>query len=197
MADINPYRYASYRHDNETGLYYLLARYYESKEGFFLTIDPQSGEAKDPISQHPYVYVQNNPVMLDDPDGENPYVAVLVYVGGRWVVKQSLKKSLKNTAKKYKGKIKVKHTVKKKSPKAVARKVTGYTKHGINQAIGRDGGRGVSSKAILNAIRNPKKIQKQSGGRTKYVGKYAVVVLNAKGKVITTYAKSSKGFRKK
>ncbi|GLY09664.1 hypothetical protein Bbad01_08800 [Bacillus badius] len=23
MADVNPYRYASYRYDNETGLYYL------------------------------------------------------------------------------------------------------------------------------------------------------------------------------
>ncbi|MDQ0414363.1 DNRLRE domain-containing protein [Mesobacillus stamsii] len=40
MADKNPYRYASYRHDNESGLYYLLARYYEPNEGLFLFIDP-------------------------------------------------------------------------------------------------------------------------------------------------------------
>ncbi|WP_338751115.1 RHS repeat-associated core domain-containing protein [Bacillus sp. FJAT-52991] len=115
MADVNPYRYASYRHDNETGLYYLLARYYEPKEGIFLTIDPQPGEVNDPLSQHPYVYVQNNPVMLDDPDGENPYVAVLVYVGGRYVIKYVAKKGAKYAAKKAKGKKKKK--AKKKSKK--------------------------------------------------------------------------------
>ncbi|UII55673.1 DNRLRE domain-containing protein [Cytobacillus spongiae] len=106
LADENPYRYASYRYDNETDLYYLVARYYEPKEGVFLSVDPQPGETDTPISQHPYVYVQNNPVMLDDPDGENPYVAYLVFVGGRYVVKYVAKKAVKYYAKKYKGKIK-------------------------------------------------------------------------------------------
>ena len=66
--------------------------------------------------------------------------------------------------------------------KAVAGKITGYTKHGLAQAIQRDGGRGVAPKAILDATRNPKKVVQQSGGRTKYVGKNAVVVLNKNGK---------------
>jgi hypothetical protein len=77
-------------------------------------------------------------------------------------------------------------------------KITGYTKHGLNQAIGRDGGKGVASKAILNAIRNPLKVITQSGksGTTyKYVSKDAVVVLNEAGKVVTTYAKNSMGIR--
>ncbi|UII55675.1 polymorphic toxin type 8 domain-containing protein [Cytobacillus spongiae] len=106
MADENPYRYASYRYDNETDLYYLIARYYKPNEGIFLSIDPEPGEPEDPISQHPYLYVQNNPVMLDDPDGEHPLVAVLVYVGGRYVVKYVAKKGIKYAAKKYKGKLK-------------------------------------------------------------------------------------------
>lgn len=35
---------------------------------------------------------------------------------------------------------------------AVAGRITGYTKHGLNQAISREGGRGVSAKAILSAV---------------------------------------------
>jgi filamentous hemagglutinin len=67
--------------------------------------------------------------------------------------------------------------------------ITGYTKHGINRAISRDGGRGVSVKAINDAVKNPKKVTQQSGGRTKFKGKDATVITNKDGKVITTYGK--------
>lgn len=66
--------------------------------------------------------------------------------------------------------------------KTVAGKITGYTKHGLAQAMQRDGGRGVSPKAILDTVRNPKKVVQQSKGRMKYSGKNAVVVLNKMGK---------------
>lgn len=39
----NPYRYAGYRFDEETGLYYLIARYYEPRNGVFLSLDPDPG----------------------------------------------------------------------------------------------------------------------------------------------------------
>ncbi len=71
-----------------------------------------------------------------------------------------------------------------------ATKITGYTKHGLNQALGRDGGRGVKATAMLEAIRNPKKVIQQSNGATAYRGKKATVVLNKEGKVITTFGKS-------
>lgn len=103
MADVNPFRYASYRYDNETGAYYLLARYYNSEDGLFLSIDPQPGELIDPLSQHRYNYVLNNPVMLDDPDGENPLVILIVYTGGRYVVKKIAKKQLKKVLKQTQG----------------------------------------------------------------------------------------------
>lgn len=76
----------------------------------------------------------------------------------------------------------------------IAGKITGYTKHGINQAISRNG-TGVSPKAILDAVKNPVKVIEQSGGRTKYVGSSAEVVLNAKGKVITVIAKTRAAHR--
>ncbi|WP_368936449.1 hypothetical protein [Bacillus sp. SH8-8] len=48
---------------------------------------------------------------------------------------------------------------------------------------------------ILNAVKTGEKVI-QSGGRTKSTSKQAVVVLNKKGKVITTFAKGSKYMRK-
>ena len=75
-------------------------------------------------------------------------------------------------------------------------KITGYTKHGTEQALGRDGGIGVSNKAITDAVNNPVKSPiSQSGGTTKYIGKDATVVLNQDGKVVTTWANSSAGTR--
>jgi hypothetical protein len=73
--------------------------------------------------------------------------------------------------------------------KKIAGKITGYTKHGLNQAISRDNGRGVAIKYILDAVKNPKKVIQQSEGKVKYVGKNATVILNKDGKVITTYGK--------
>ena len=65
--------------------------------------------------------------------------------------------------------------------------IKGYTKHGLMQAMQRDGGRGVHPSAIVDAVRNPINVVSQPGGKTKYVGKSASVVLNNKGKIITVY----------
>jgi RHS repeat-associated protein len=65
--------------------------------------------------------------------------------------------------------------------------IKGYTRHGLNQAISRNSGRGVHPSAIKDAALNPIKVIEQSGGRIKYVGKDATVILNSEGKVITTY----------
>lgn len=70
---------------------------------------------------------------------------------------------------------------------AVGEKITGYTRHGLNQAIGRNGGRGVHPEAILDAVRSPTKVIEQAGRATKYVGKDATVILIGEGKVITTW----------
>lgn len=82
-----------------------------------------------------------------------------------------------------------------KAVKPIAGKIRGYTKHGLAQAIGRDGGRGVKASAILDTVRNPLSSIPQKGGTIKYIGKQAVVILNSKGQVVTTYAKSSKYWR--
>lgn len=71
LADANPLRYAGYYFDKETGLYYLLARYYNPKLGVFLTLDPDPGDADDPLTMNGYTYGLNNPIKNDDPDGHN------------------------------------------------------------------------------------------------------------------------------
>ncbi|MCC7509754.1 MAG: hypothetical protein IT464_10295 [Planctomycetes bacterium] len=66
-------------------------------------------------------------------------------------------------------------------------KITGHTNHGLHQVIGRDGGRGVHPKAILDAVTNPNKVVTQSNGTIQYKGANATVVLNGDGKVVTAW----------
>lgn len=73
-------------------------------------------------------------------------------------------------------------------------RIKGFTKHGINQAISRDGV-GVSVEAILDTIRNPVKLKPQARGAMMVIGKEAVVILSEAGKVITTWARSSSAWR--
>ncbi|WLR43096.1 RHS repeat-associated core domain-containing protein [Bacillus carboniphilus] len=72
----NPYRYAGYQYDHETGLYYLIARYYQPTHGVFLSLDPDPGDDDDILTQNGYTYANNNPVMLVDPDGHWVWLAV-------------------------------------------------------------------------------------------------------------------------
>ena len=51
-----------------------------------------------------------------------------------------------------------------------------FTNHGLEQAIGRDGGRGVSDLAMIDAITNPIQVVQQVDGVVKHVGQNAVVV---------------------
>jgi hypothetical protein len=50
-------------------LYYLNARYYDSKIARFLSEDTYRGNAADPFSLNLYTYCSNNPIMYIDPSG--------------------------------------------------------------------------------------------------------------------------------
>ena len=81
------------------------------------------------------------------------------------------------------------------NPTAV-RPIGGYTDHGLNQAVGRNGGRGVNARAIMDAQTNPKSGVLQAGrppfpGNTiKLQGQNAKVVINEQGKAITISGKA-------
>mgnify|MGYP002377313386 FL=1 len=64
------------KYDQETGLYYLIARYYHPTHGVFLSMDPDPGDSDDILTQNGYTYANNNPVMLVDPDGHFVWMAI-------------------------------------------------------------------------------------------------------------------------
>ena len=71
-----PYKFNGKEYDEETGLYYYGARYYEPRLSLWISVDP-STEKYPTVSG--YVYCANNPVKLVDPDGN-----VVIPVHGTW-----------------------------------------------------------------------------------------------------------------
>jgi RHS repeat-associated protein len=66
----SPYQYAGEEFDEETGLLYLRARYYDPETDRFISRDPVRGTLDNSLSQNPYAYALDNPVMYSDPSGE-------------------------------------------------------------------------------------------------------------------------------
>ena len=72
IAEINPFRYRSYIYDEETDLYYLRSRYYDSVIGRFLNEDsPEFTDSHSgaPLSTNMFAYCENNSVNSIDPTG--------------------------------------------------------------------------------------------------------------------------------
>ena len=65
-----PYLYNGKELDEETGLYYYHARYYDPRISMFYGVDPL---AEKYIGISSYAYVANNPMILVDPDGRDIY----------------------------------------------------------------------------------------------------------------------------
>lgn len=62
----NEMTYTGRQYDANTGLYYYRARYYDAELGRFISEDPLGFEA----GINFYAYVNNNPIMFNDPSGE-------------------------------------------------------------------------------------------------------------------------------
>lgn len=80
LSTINPiettsnptlYGYTGRQLDVETGHYYYRNRYYDPQSGRFLSKDPKGIDGGD---VNLYRYVQNSPLLLTDPYGENPVI---------------------------------------------------------------------------------------------------------------------------
>ncbi len=63
------YGYTGQEYDEEAGLLYLRARYYDPRIGRFISADPFWGRLEEPASQNRYVYVKSNPLIYTDPSG--------------------------------------------------------------------------------------------------------------------------------
>ena len=75
-----PYQFTGYEKDQETGLHYAGACYYDSWLSIFNSTDPMWYKYP---HQSPYAYSADNPVMLVDPDGRDPIYAKKFWGGVR------------------------------------------------------------------------------------------------------------------
>ena len=79
IATLNPFRYRSYYFDEETGLYYLQTRYYDSELGRFISADSIEYLDTETLGGlNLYAYCNNNSVMYCDFSGEFPILATIL-----------------------------------------------------------------------------------------------------------------------
>jgi RHS repeat-associated protein len=64
------------QYDQDLGLYYLRARYYNPSTGRFLGRDPEDGKASDPSTLHKYLYAGGDPVNRIDSLGREAMLEV-------------------------------------------------------------------------------------------------------------------------
>lgn len=71
IARLNPFRYRSYYYDEETGFYYLNARYYDPAVRRFINADEVEyiGLKGSAASYNLFAYCENNPIRYSDPNG--------------------------------------------------------------------------------------------------------------------------------
>lgn len=77
-----PYLFTGKELDEETGLYYFGARYYDPRIGLFMATDPAYSTTPEEAVNNPrlynlYAYAMNNPLRYIDPDGRNPRTVVI------------------------------------------------------------------------------------------------------------------------
>ncbi len=65
----NPLKYCGEYYDDESGLYYLRARYYDPKVGRFVSQDEEEGDITNPLTLNRYAYCAGNPLIYVDPSG--------------------------------------------------------------------------------------------------------------------------------
>lgn len=85
----NPYRYRSYRYDQETNLYYLNSRYYSPEIGRFISEDDikiLSVDANPAPYANLYCYAQNNPIKYYDPNGDSVLVICGVAISTKAII---------------------------------------------------------------------------------------------------------------
>ncbi len=66
---INTHKFTGHERDAESGLDYMMARYYSQGQARFLSVDPVMGNTPNPQTWNLYAYVGNSPMKYVDPTG--------------------------------------------------------------------------------------------------------------------------------
>ena len=69
IGNLNPFRYRGYYLDSETGLYYLMSRYYDPVTHRFINADGYFQSGVDVLDCNMSAYCRNNPISFVDPTG--------------------------------------------------------------------------------------------------------------------------------
>jgi RHS repeat-associated protein len=211
-----PLGYDAQYTSSDTGLVYLRARTYDPATAQFLTIDPMVG-----ITRAPYNYTGDSPLTRGDASGLsswNPFSESF------WTEGNVISESPLNPIPYYEKEIEsyengcgyfasVTHGLEgalagaalfaggegegalaEEGGAAIEAEITGFTRHGLAQAISREGV-GVNEQAMLDAVNAPVSVETRANGTTRFVGKDATVVLNGEGRVVSTWANSGAGRR--
>ena len=73
----NPFRYRGYYYDTETGLYYLMTRYYDPEVCRFISADVYMSAGQGVLGGNMFAYCLNNPILYSDTLGESVTVCIL------------------------------------------------------------------------------------------------------------------------
>ncbi|MDY2678039.1 MAG: RHS repeat-associated core domain-containing protein [Oscillospiraceae bacterium] len=68
-STLNPFRYRGYYFDTETGLYYLLSRYYDPAVGRFINADGYVSTGTGILGFNVFAYCNNSPIIFSDDTG--------------------------------------------------------------------------------------------------------------------------------
>lgn len=70
IGNLNPFRYRGYYQDTETGLYYLMSRYYDAVTHRFINADGYFQSGGSILDANTFAYCKNNPIMYMDKYGD-------------------------------------------------------------------------------------------------------------------------------
>ncbi len=70
IGNLNPFRYRGYYYDTESGLYYLMSRYYDPITHRFINADGYFQAGGNILDGNTFAYCANNPITRADPSGE-------------------------------------------------------------------------------------------------------------------------------
>ena len=93
IGNLNPFRYRGYYQDTETGLYYLMSRYYDPITHRFINADGYFQSGTSILDANTFAYCGNNPVLNVDPLGTCKvpnYTSAGTYIGHTWKIKESV-----------------------------------------------------------------------------------------------------------
>ncbi|MCC6959008.1 MAG: RHS repeat-associated core domain-containing protein [Dehalococcoidia bacterium] len=221
----NEFDFAGQQTDG-TGLQYLRARYYDPGTGTFLSRDPISTVPGSTLNA--YGYADQSPSLMTDPSGlfsvwpVGPGGTCFLGIGickhgppptvddecSYWyayTAPPQCKEQVERLEKWLDDNLPALTGIVGEYPKGgsgysdAPKKVTGWTKHGIVQALTKDG-HGVNTTAIEGALNNPTKVVRVVNRKTgevsfQWIGKHATVVLNKAGEIVTVWANGKAGYR--